>query len=71
MKSWYACAEPERPTDAAVLWHYEGCLACALKADALEWQYPDDPHVQWLRSMIGDPFESNMRAGMYVLTSET
>ena len=49
---WFACEEPERPTDASVRWHYEGCKACRIKADALEWHYPDDPHVQWLRGVM-------------------
>lgn len=52
--SWYACTEPERPTDAFVMWHYHDCMACRIKASALAWQYPDDPHVQWLDKIMGD-----------------
>lgn len=43
--TWYACEEPERPTDAHVRWHYDGCRPCAVKADALRSQYPEDEHV--------------------------
>ncbi len=54
---WYACSEPERPTDAFVLWHYAGggvdCTGCRVKADLLLRQYPEDTHVQWVVSMIG------------------
>lgn len=55
-REWYACSEPERPTDAYVLWHYSGCVACRFKADALVRQYEDDPHVRWVRDTVfGEP----------------
>jgi hypothetical protein len=49
---WFACEQPERPTNAAVMWHYEDCLGCDIKADMLSRLYPDDPHVAWLRDTV-------------------
>lgn len=34
---WWACAEPERPTDPLVVWHVN-CGPCYLKAEAVGWQ---------------------------------
>jgi hypothetical protein len=53
---WFACEEPERPTDAAVLWHYaygDDCRGCRLKAEMVLRQWPDDTHVQWLAARLG------------------
>ena len=55
MSAWFACDEPERPTDGSVRWHYafEGpCVGCQVKASALAQMYPDDPHVVWLVGMV-------------------
>lgn len=52
MSPWYACAEPERPTDPDVLWHYEDCTGCRVKAAALAMQHPDNSHVTWLNDLI-------------------
>ena len=49
---WFACTEPERPTDAYVVWHYEGCIGCDIKTDMLVALHPDDPHVAWLRRTV-------------------
>lgn len=32
---WYACSEPERPTDPYVVWHYDDCPACRIKAQVV------------------------------------
>ena len=45
---WYACEQPERPTDPLVVWHYTDCQACRLKVELLDRLYPDDPHIKWL-----------------------
>jgi hypothetical protein len=45
---WFACTEPERPTDPFVTWHYEECTGCQIKAGFLARLHPDDPHVRWL-----------------------
>jgi hypothetical protein len=37
---WYACDEPERPTDPYVLWHYDDCEACLIKARAVSIMHP-------------------------------
>ena len=52
---WFPCENPERPTDANVLWHYDGrdCLGCRVTAKALKLRDPDDPHVDWLADMMG------------------
>jgi hypothetical protein len=55
-ESWFACEEPERPTDPYVLWHYavgDDCAGCRLKAKLLLIQRPDDTHVQWLADRLG------------------
>jgi hypothetical protein len=49
---WVACAEPERPVDAYVLWHYEGCNACLLKAQMQQRLYPDGLGVDWLVNLM-------------------
>jgi hypothetical protein len=49
---WLACSEPERPTDPWVIWHYEGCRACRIKAALLARLHPDDPHVAWLNDRM-------------------
>jgi hypothetical protein len=51
-RPWFACDEPERPTDAHVLWHYRDCMGCLLKAQMLAHLYPDDPHVAWLKATV-------------------
>lgn len=58
--AWFACEEPERPTDPYVVWHYgfnlgSWCLACHVKADALARQHPDDGSVAWLVEAVGGP----------------
>lgn len=45
---WFACHYPERPTDPLVRWHYRHCTPCWIKAQALAYQHPDDPHIAWL-----------------------
>lgn len=50
--SWWACAEPEKPTDMNVVWHYHDCLACRLKASVQQVLHPNDPHVAWLVRMM-------------------
>ena len=52
---WFACTEPERPTDPFVTWHYEECVGCRVKAAALASMYPDDSHVRWLTRMMSEP----------------
>lgn len=52
---WYACEQPERPTDAFVVWHYGICRGCEFKADVLAHLHPDDPHVAWLVRMVEVP----------------
>ena len=53
MTAWYACEQPERPTDPAVRWHYRNCRPCRVKAQAVALQHPDDPHVAWLNGVLG------------------
>lgn len=37
--TWWACSEPERPTDHGTLWHPAArCAACRMKAEAVAWQ---------------------------------
>lgn len=55
MSLWFACAEPERPTDAFVMWHYRGCRACSIKVDVLSAMYPADTHVAWLSAAVEVP----------------
>lgn len=45
---WFACEQPERPTDPFVMFHYDGCRACRLVVDMLVRMHPDDSHVAWL-----------------------
>lgn len=49
--AWFACAEPERPTDPMVRWHAD-CAGCLARAAALAWSYPDDSHVQHLHTRL-------------------
>lgn len=55
---WYACEEPERPTDGHVRWHYDlpagagPCNGCRIKAEMLLREYPDDTSVQWVHMML-------------------
>lgn len=51
--TWWACEHPERPTDALVVWHYDDCIPCAIKAEALARQHPDDASVRWLIERMG------------------
>lgn len=53
---WYACEEPERPTDGLVVWHCgagDDCTGCRVKAEAKLREFPDDSHVQWLARRLG------------------
>lgn len=50
---WLACAQPERPPDAFVVWHYEGCERCQFKALVQQARFPDDTHVTWLCRTMG------------------
>jgi len=52
---WFACEEPERPTDVWVRWHYVDCAACRIKADALQRLHPDDSNVAWLVDILAPP----------------
>lgn len=49
---WFACEEPERPTDAWVMWHYHECVACQMKAEMMAVLYPDDTHIGWLNRVM-------------------
>ncbi len=55
---WYACEQPERPTDPYVIWHYrepeKTCRGCQFKAMLVLRQYPDDPHVDVLVGAVGE-----------------
>ncbi len=51
---WVACQQPERPPDAFVVWHYEGCDRCRFKAEIQVRLFPDDPHVCWLLGVMDD-----------------
>lgn len=53
LDAWWRCSEPERPTDAFVRWHYDGCAACRIAGAALAQQHPTDPHVAWLVDQLG------------------
>jgi hypothetical protein len=55
---WFACDEPERPTDPWVQWHYGLCTGCRVKSEALALQHPDDEHVNWVRWMHHDEVTS-------------
>lgn len=56
-RTWWACEEPERPTDPYVRWHYRDCLGCRVKGQALAMQHPDDPHVAWLNGILVTPID--------------
>lgn len=47
-KAWYPCEHPERPNDAMMVWHYEGCHGCHTAAIATQRRHPGDTHVEWV-----------------------
>lgn len=51
---WIACHELERPPDAYVVWHYDGCRACLAKARNQLRLFPSDLSVAWLISRMED-----------------
>ena len=55
---WFACSEPERPTDALVIWHYlpdDGapCRGCQIKAEMIARTHPDALGIEWLIERVG------------------
>lgn len=55
--TWFACSEPERPTDAYVIWHYgdDGpCRGCQIKLAMVAHHHPDADGVAWLRERVGE-----------------
>lgn len=53
MSYWVACAEAERPPDAYVKWHYDGCDKCVLKAKGQLVRFPDSQPVRNLLAIMG------------------
>jgi hypothetical protein len=51
---WFACDALERPPDAFVVWHMEGCPACLAKARGQARRFPGDPRVEALLVAMGD-----------------
>lgn len=54
---WFACSAPEKPTDPYVIWHYNGCNACRLKAQAVARMHPDIPRLQIMAGLLAEDGE--------------
>lgn len=55
---WFACENPERPTDPYVRWHYRECTGCRVKAEALSHMHPSNTHVAWLVGLMAGNAEA-------------
>lgn len=71
---WFACSEPERPTDPYVIWHYatdEGhCAPCLLKHEAVMRMSGLDTDTWLRRAILGEPHRGGYSPMQEVLWSD-